>query len=259
MSAALGLDRTGQLSHSSGVITLNVPPGQSFNVITIGGQQYRTASLFRTISADVTLLENTLYMVFAVVSGGVVSLRISSNFNSVGPVGFTAWQLVGAFYSDGASLLGSFLNPNTEPETEWISFTSPLQNFTVSSQNCRWKRLGEDIFTRFFFALNAAPTGTIYFRQPVNIPIFNGAKFDYTSNDGHLGTATANPGVAQNYQGHLQPSSLDGRWRIVGDGGANEWSSSGAVPFAWASGNRFSATTYPIPIVGWLNTPLKDL
>ena len=103
MGQILQADSIGALSHSSGVITL------ASSRLTIGGQQYSTSALNRTISTDVTLTSNTLYMIYVAVSGGVPVLRISSNVNSTGPAGFTAWKLVGAFFASG----GNSFNGNT--------------------------------------------------------------------------------------------------------------------------------------------------
>lgn len=107
MGQILQADSIGALSHSSGVITL------AASRLTIGGQQYVTSSLNRTISTDVTMTANTRYQIFAVVSGGVVSLRISTNENSVGPSGFSSWKLVGSFQSNRLSVFGSFNEINT--------------------------------------------------------------------------------------------------------------------------------------------------
>ena len=112
-------DKIGALSHSSGVITL------ADSRLSIGGQQYITSSLNRTISTDVTITANTLYMIFAIVSGGTVSLRVSTNVNSIGPSGFTAWKLVGAFMSSGEAspAFGSFLTIKGVPRSGRIPYS----------------------------------------------------------------------------------------------------------------------------------------
>ena len=122
MGAKFGIDKIGLLSHEGGIITLGLPSGSLFNVLTIGGQQYRVGVLQRMISADVSLSTNNRYMVFAVVSGGTVQLRVSENVNSVGPAGFIAWKLVGAFYSNGLSAFGSLVNIKGVPKTTpWLA------------------------------------------------------------------------------------------------------------------------------------------
>lgn len=97
MGQKLREDKIGAISHLAGVITLEA------SSLTIGGQQFKTSTLTRTITTDVTLTANTMYMVYAVQSGGVVSLKISTNVNSVGPAGFVSWKLVGAFNTNFSS------------------------------------------------------------------------------------------------------------------------------------------------------------
>lgn len=102
MAQKLFNDKIGTATHSTGVISL------AASKLTIGGQQYiTTSSVSRTITNDVTLAANTLYMVYAVISGGAVALRISTNVNSVGPAGFSSWKLVGAFDTDGTAAVVS--------------------------------------------------------------------------------------------------------------------------------------------------------
>lgn len=111
MGQRLSLDTIGVLSHSSGTLSL------AASKITIGGQQYiTTAATTRLISTDVTLVANTRYQVYAVISGGVVALRVSANENSVGPAGFTAWCLAGSFITGAAAAFGTFVNITGRPE-----------------------------------------------------------------------------------------------------------------------------------------------
>ena len=183
MGAALGIDKIGTLSHSSGIITLNVPAGQQFNVITIGGQQYRIGALSRTISTDVSLSINTLYLIFAVVVGGTVQLRISTNLNSFGPSGFSAWNLIGAFYSNGlgSPSFGAFISdPDLEPTTPWIEggpniITGSSSNPSIGNGGSPptnrffWRRRGPFIDTYHEYAHNTAGTvgsGAYLFQMP---------------------------------------------------------------------------------------------
>lgn len=115
MGQILVPDKIGIVSHSSGVVSL------AASTLSIGGQQYRTGALSRTISTDVTLVANTRYRIFAVVSGGVVALRVSTNTNSVGPAGFLSWKLVESFNTDASAAFSSFGNAPT------------IQKFTGSS------------------------------------------------------------------------------------------------------------------------------
>lgn len=160
MGQRLKEDSIGSLSHSAGIITLQA------SRLTIGGQQYVTSALSRTISSDVTLVTSTRYMIYAVVSSGVVVLRISTNVNSVGPAGFSSWKLVGAFYSDGLAspAFGSFVNITGVPVTDWISYlpvwgstgTQPtLGNGTIAG---KYKLIGDS--QEVHFELNVGSTST---------------------------------------------------------------------------------------------------
>lgn len=100
-----GDDKIGTLTQNSGTISL------AASLLTIAGQQYRTAVLSRLISTDVTLAANTLYIVYAILNGSTVELRVSANMNSVGPSGFSSagWCIVGAFVSGSTSAFAAFI------------------------------------------------------------------------------------------------------------------------------------------------------
>lgn len=132
------------------------------------------------------------------------------------------------------------------PITDWRSFTSTITNFTVSSQQSLWRRVGDSMQIRFFFNLNSAVSSTLRFNMPSGYSI-DAVKMDYTANDGNVGYATANRTASNNYIGHVQPGNTSGGFRIITNGG-NEWTS--AVPITWQSGDRISAFV-EVPIVGW--------
>ena len=125
MAQVLSADKIQNLTQALGVVTL--PSG---SILTIGGQQYTTST---NISVTPTSLSaNTLYFVYAYISGGNVTLTWSTNVNSVGPVGATSWKLVGAFMSNGLASVafGSFVNIVGVPETDWISYLPSTSNWT---------------------------------------------------------------------------------------------------------------------------------
>lgn len=120
MGQILQTDKIGTLSQSTGTITLTASSSVP-SYLTIGGQQYQiTANLTRTIATDVTLTLQNLYMVYAVLSGGVVVLRVSTNLNSVGPAGFTSWKLVGAFYTDTAAAFNAFVSKTSATASTFV-------------------------------------------------------------------------------------------------------------------------------------------
>jgi hypothetical protein len=94
MGSVLKSDKINELSHSVGTIFLNNA------LMTIGARQYFTSSISVGLPS---LSANSLYFIYAVLSGGVPQLVISQNPNSTGPIGFNVWKLVGAFRSDSGS------------------------------------------------------------------------------------------------------------------------------------------------------------
>lgn len=116
-------------------------------ILNIGANQYKTLS---DIYLNLTMSANTLYMVYAVVSGGSVMLVQSTNVNSVGPSGYSAWKLVGAFYSNTAATEILYLvNVEGRPETEFASnpgIIIPAAGFgTCSNQFYSMARLGDSM------------------------------------------------------------------------------------------------------------------
>lgn len=247
-------DKIGALSHSSGVITL------AASRLTVGGQQYTTSALNRTIATDVTMAANTLYMIYAVVSGGVVSLRISANVNSVGPAGFTSWVLVGAFYSTAANtpVWGSFVNiegpPETQTEvseagsTQLNAFYAGMSSFTVTNYN--WSRVGRHLFVTI--RLDSVTPNGVSFRIPLPRNITS------IENNYHIGHYSCQNAAA---------NSLGGSIIGVGstDVGAGNSITSGSS-ISLAIGNTIMGTgptvfgcTFRTHVAQWNSTPLKDL
>lgn len=287
MGAALGLDRIGNVSHSSGILTLGNPAGRLFSTITIGGQQYRTGVLSRAISSDVTLLAGSLYMVFAVSVGGAVQLRVSSNLNSIGPSGFTAWKLLGAFYANGLGPvgLGSFVNIDGVPSTEeWIdggpipisATTTPPTKGTTTRDKMWWLRDGGNSFIRYEYMGTSSGAangvGDYLWGLPPdqlidpNKVFFNNAQIGDSSQDfpatvgtctaGHF-TVTAGTGVVRPFNNSsvrlfvVQTGSSANNHRPIGQT-VNWFLVGGAANVAYSADFR-------VPISGWFKTPLKDL
>ncbi len=152
MAQILQLDKIGSLSQSSGTITL------AASTLTIGGQQYPTGPLTTAVNTSVG---NTRYMIYAIQSGGVVSLTQSTNVNSVGPAGSTSWKLVGAYYTNGLASVGfgSFVNIVGIPKTDRISYLPTYQGFgTPTSVEMYWELIGGKVFIDGFWA-NGTTTG----------------------------------------------------------------------------------------------------
>lgn len=171
MGQRLQDDKIGQLSESGGTITL------APSLLTIGGQQYSTESL--DVTADVTD-PNTRYQVYAVRNAGVIELVVSENENSVGPAGYSAWKLVGSYYTNGLSLIGfgSFVNISGVPRTNQpILFnmildsttSTPPTRGTVDEEISWWQRDGRNLIFRHDYNHTAAGsngTGTVKYSNP---------------------------------------------------------------------------------------------
>lgn len=244
--------------------------------LTIGGQQYITSSNLTV--AYPALTANTLYMIYAVQTAGVVSIVISTNFNSVGPTNFSSWKLVGAFYSDGATgsvAFGSFVNIEGIPSTDLITFTPVLRAaanlVTMGSGSIstgRWYRRGEQIHCEVqFVSGSSASTGVGSFNSSVPFP-FNHSKMrpDTGSIASTLGAALGTSGAPAASTGfNPTPNYISAQDRIYwyqGDAGIGNSQVSDATPGSgWFTGaaGRILTAIVEYPVSGWSNTPIKDL
>ena len=265
MGQKLKDDKIGSLSHSSGTISLTA------STLTIGGQQYVVSSLSRLISSDVTLVANTLYMIYAVVSSGVVVMRISTNVNSVGPAGFTSWKLVGAFYSNGLASVafGSFVTIDGVPTSGEILHnciptipggTNPTKG-TTSTDRFVYVRRGNIAFCRHEYIQTAPGTagsggnGQYYWSLPFNIDTNN---FGLAGGNGYQvngNTFIFNNSVSGFY-GAIQPQDVAGNFRYITTTAANI---QGTGSYALNVSGHQQGARFEFPVTGWLNTPLKDL
>lgn len=149
------------------------------------GSQFVVAGKFYQQTTDLTinltsLAANTLYMVYAVLSGGVITgLTYSTNVNSVGPVGASGWKLIGAFYADGSAspVFGSLVNIQGSPISNWmncvVTFTGSAGPTLISS-NCR--RIGDSHeFQVDYQFTSSATVNETNIVIPASIP-FDGSK-----------------------------------------------------------------------------------
>lgn len=261
MGQKLRDDKIGTLSHNAGVISL------TSSWLTIGGQQYNPSSLSRIISTDVTMAANTLYMIYAVLSAGVPELRISTNVNSVGPAGFVAWKLVGAFYANGNSSVGfgSFVNIEGSPETYQAvsflpTFTTDTGTMTNSVLTGTYMRRGQ--FIKCFWRLEySGATGTW---TVLNAFVPNNILLDSTSlpatvvaGEKSLGSGFVNGGTPNSPINVNWLDSQRVRPRIATVSGAT-------VPFSDLSNTTLNSGQsldfeFEVAVQGWNSKPLKDL
>jgi hypothetical protein len=134
-------EKLGKLTQVS--TTISVGAG----VFNIGGQQYRTTS---AISMTIpTVAVNQLYMLYLVIVGTTLTLVQDTALNSVGPTGYTAWRLVGAYYSNATNGFGGFVSIRGTPTSDVISYSPTMRSvlsFPVASnwdtQVGDWRRNG---------------------------------------------------------------------------------------------------------------------
>lgn len=233
---------------------LKWPAGSQF---IVGGTFYQQAT---DLTINLTSLSaNTLYMVYAVMSGGVITgITYSTNVNSVGPVGATAWKLIGAFYSNGLAspAFGGLVNISGSPRTDWITAVptiagSPTASGVNALSSSRWSRNGDSI--NFQFWLHMGSTGTAGSATGATWSLPN------LPND----FAKLARGVSQTVGTVLY-------WNTTAESHfcANA-AASGGVFIETSAGGQLQANTilanYQIalqgfmPISGWSNTPLIDL
>lgn len=284
MGQKLRDDKIGSLSHSSGVITMaastSVPAW-----LTIGGQQYKiTSNIARTIATDVTLAAHTLYMVYAVRNSGNIELRITTNVNSIGPVGFLGWKLIGAFYSNNLVSIGfgGFVNIDGVPESEWWVANSAIGSsfLTGSSGNPSYgtvqvniyklKRVGDHIVGQWDYRQNAAGTtgsGAYYIKQPFQADLTLYKPNPAQTFVGRLGemstvelTSGAYVGVSNVYIPGNFPDQLSAIQGLVNG------STAGGLKGDWGSSFSHFAVAeiifglrFDYKVSGWTKTPLKDL
>lgn len=250
-------DKIGTLSHSTGVINL------AASRLTIGGQQYNTSALSRTISTDITIAANTRYQIFAVVSGEAVSLRISSNENSVGPSGFNTWKLVGSFYS-ATTDLGSFVNIEGMPTSNFIGYVPTLTNISLGSGGqlqSVWRRIGDSIEIRGGLEAGVGPS--ISSIATVGLP--TGLVIDNTKpvDTGFMtiGSGTIhNSGIFVYNMGVIIRSGTAFNFVVKQNDAINGNSVSTNTPqTSWFTQGDNLSWTLSSAISGWNNTPIKDL
>lgn len=251
MAQKLGNDKILGLSYAANVITLG-----SGSVLTIGGQQY-------TLSANVTLtvptlIANTLYMLYAVVSSGVVSLVQSTNFNSVGPANQSAWKLVGAYYSNGpGTAFGAFIAIEGVPTSDSITWTPSSSWSTNVTHLGLYHRVGHLLYYRIRINITGTPSGNLTSAQIMP----TGYTIDTTR---LLATVNVSTPLMMN-----MVIKAAGGFTVSGQG---EYLTSTTITISTAPGGTITPTnpgtfvngdTVELigfaPVTGWDNKPLRDL
>lgn len=260
-------DQIGQLDHDAGTITLG--PSR----ITIGGQQYRTTSNLSLAVASATA--NTLYMIYAILNSGSVTLVKSTNVNSIGPAGSTSWKLVGAFYSQAVDTFGAFVNIEGAPTTsDWIvdqdfQFLGATSNPTTYSViQRRWSRVGDYLYGHIGiqFTGTGIGSGAYQFTTPINfipnstaLPVVNNAGTQLLL-EGNGYAIDNSAGASDNTRRDLLPVWViaNGVIGLIARGLYGTVGGLASTTMAWENADRITFN-YQMPIDGWSSTPLKDL
>lgn len=234
-------EKIGTLSHGGGIISL------APSTINIGGVQVDTDALNRTISDDVTLVANTLYMIYVVLSSNTPVIRISTNVNSIGPAGFASWKLVGAFYSNGVTgsiAFGSFVNIEGAPVSSRISYTPVFTSLgTPTAVDIGWIRNGSSIQIQGRLTNGTVDGGQASVGLPTNIAS-SLTNYLVVGDYGHQGSANGNEMVY-----HIINLNL-----VFG---LSNWQTFATGTQLVTTG--FTSLNVSLPISGWSSTPLKDL
>ena len=248
MGQKLGADIIKPLQYSAPNIIL--PSGSR---ITIGGQQYLLGSNLQVALSGLTA--NTLYFVYAQASLGVVSLTYLTSV----PTANLTKKLVGAFYANGLSpvAFGSFVNIEGRPETERVPFTATLNLFgTGTTQSGWWVREGDRMKLRLRVTTGSAVGSQLQWQGPANLSPdrdkMNQTGYPYAGE----ATADAQGGILHPGKVLLEGVSGFSHNTYGSTGVTGTWGTNS--PYTWAAGQDYDADCEYF-IVGWTNTPLKDL
>ena len=285
MGQVLKRDKIGAISEAAGDITLQA------SIVTIGGQQYTTGILSRTIATDVTLVANTRYQIYAVISAGVVVLRVSINENSVGPAGFNGWGLVGSMYASGAATFGAFvtitgiptsgifratgavspvfgslINLQGAPTTNLIDFTPTGSFVTNATYAGKYKQDGDYAIFDYYVATSAGTDAvTLSMNLPTNLVIDTSKLADSSP----LTTFILDSNGSIHDSGAVLWGAAHARYQTTTSFDvAYSWNQSttlvssdyvtNVAPMTWTTNDEGSLRVR-LPIVGWNNTPIEDL
>lgn len=240
---------------------LSLPANSYF---TIGGQQFTNSTdLSVTLSG---LSANTLYFVYAVRSSGVTSLVVSANVNSQGPAGYSAWKLVGAFYTDNSSQYGSFVNIEGVPESDVVPFTATITsetgaptNYTAIGKFRRYGIMGH-FEVEILFSTTSAAFSNIYSSVPFTMDTSKLATSSLVGNFPIGHTSVHDSGTSSYPMGGKVDIETTTKvclswWNVTN---TSQSAITQAYPITFNTNDGIQSL-FDVPISGWSNTPLKDL
>jgi hypothetical protein len=241
------------------------------------------SALINGVSRSVVLpvlSANTLYMLYYTSSG----LVVSTNFNSVGPAGFSGWVLVGAFYSSGKAVpdFGCFMTIDGVPTSVGFVDSGPIistvhlvanisPTFTSTTYNSmRWRRKGRQLFHDWelsMIALGTSGSGAYRLVLPFTPDPLEHTPFGFTGTED--GSASALQRALMSGQGHMTNGSFRGRmtpflfntnqFGLLAEAVFTGWAAWSNSFFDFGGSQSFRINLKDVSISGWNDTPLKDL
>jgi|GEM_PF-7100592 len=250
-------EKIGSLSQNGGVVTLGP------SIINIGGQQYRTSTLSLTLP---TLTANQLYMIYAVLVGGVVTLVQDTAVNSAGPTGYTTWRLVSAYYANNAATVGfgGFVNITGAPRSDTIIHSLPTFSFVTggwTNVNLKNKYYRDGGYIHYS-GNSTFTSGTAAFNVPmivlpgvtIDLTRFTNSFQSANQDDIMLDESFANEYAYGQTDYDLKGCFFNGNLDRVRIGSPLGDTTPGTIAANWIISYGFR-----LPILGWSNTQLLDL
>ena len=252
--------------------------------VTLGGQQYAVPSALTlsTLSVGANGLDAgslgtvQLWYVYAIVHQSTLAVALLASLvapsaNPVYPSGYgTVKKLVGAFYTDGSSQVGSVVTIIGQATTDWMQHAPNVIAVTTNPTYGaggytlgRWRRIssGMECYVQYIqTAAGAAGSGIYGFTLPTGYTVNSiGTTYASAGAIGVVGTAAMSPGgTAPMLTGVVRIYSdfTTGVVLVVGnDTVAPDWFSSASALNFGSTSLRISAS-FIVPIVGWSNTLL---
>lgn len=236
------------------------------SLLTIGGQQYRTTTNLTVAYPAMTA--NTRYFIYAVQTAGVVSIVISTNVNSVGPSGVSAWKLVGAFYSNGITgniAFGSFVNIEGVPVSQNVILFTPSGTLTTNTTYTgQYQINGRFANIQYLLSYTGLPTpgSQIFINMPTNLVMDWSQTIQDDISDREVGRGTHEDTGTQTYTlgATLATTTSFGLWiKAVATYLTNSGAYTASTPITIGNNDRGDMILENIPVSGFSAIPLKDL
>jgi len=187
--------------------------------ITVGGRQITLSSqlLLNTGSTGAGALDAgvlgavQLWYVYAILNRTTNTLALLASLSAESPtmpVNYTSFKMIGAFYTNGSSLVGSAVSIAGRASSEWMSYTPTIFNFgTTASPNFWFMRDGATLRMRGGFNTGTPVAG----QAAVSLPGSLAVSTIYTGRNVLIGFWTAENSASDGQRSILahQPTGAD--------------------------------------------------